>query len=414
RLLQSESNDEYYVDSFLQTFIRPEFQASCYYLPRQKWTAGGGIAFEGVKTSRYEGDETRNQHTGYFFAQHEWTLGSHWEVVSGIRFDRNNVYGSQWSPKIAVQYAIGKKLKLKTSLGTGFKAPDFRYLYLNFRNGAAGYFVFGSNEVRAQIEQLSANGEILQFYYDVNAIGELDPEKSMAINAGFRYSFSENSHLDFNFFRNDLDGLIETQPIALTRDLKTIYSYSNIKKAYTQGVEAGFSHRFSFGLGATLSGQLLYAKDKEILDAIEDGLLFGRDPVTKESYRIGSRDYFGLYNRSRHTESLKVFYESPDRKWDASVRVIYKSKFGISSTAGSVQGNIRPSSDVNGNSVLDRFDRFVEGYAVCNLSVSRNFKDVLRIQLGSDNLFDYTDPVHIPALFGRNLYVNIHYKIYQK
>lgn len=413
RLIKNETGETYYTDTFQQTFIRPEIQTSCYYSKNQKWTAGLGVALESVETSRYADAQKRNQNTKYIFAQHEWSLNKKWEIVSGLRYDDNTIYGSQWSPKLAVQYSWNDKLKFKTSVGTGFKSPDFRYLYLNFRNAAAGYSVFGTSELKAQIDELTKKGEILQLLYDVNSIGKLSAEKSFAINAGFQYHYKEGCHIDFNFFRNDLDGLIESQAIALTTDLKTIYSYANIKKAFTQGFEFGISHALLKGFQLELSSQLLYAKDKEILDNIDAGLVFGRDPVTKESYRIIKNDYFGLYNRSRHTESLKLFYENDKHQWNASLRVIYKSKFGISATAGSVQGTIRPSSDVNGNSILDRYDSFVDGYFLCNASVAKTLFKTLSIQLGLENALDYKDPASIPNLQGRVLFINMNYKFFK-
>ncbi len=413
RLIKNETGKTYYTDTFQQTFLRPEIQTSCYYSKNQKWTAGLGIALESVETSRYADAQKRNQHTKYVFAQHEWSLNNKWEIVTGLRYDDNTIYGSQWSPKLAAQYSWSDKLKLKTSVGTGFKSPDFRYLYLNFRNAAAGYSVFGTNELKSQIDELTQKGEILQLLYDVNSIGKLSAEKSFAINAGFQYFYKDGCHIDFNFFRNDLDGLIESQAIALTTNLKTIYSYANIKKAFTQGFEFGISHRLINGLQIDLSSQILYARDKEVLDNINAGLVFGRDPVTKESYRIDKSDYFGLYNRSRHTETIKLFYENAKHQWNASLRVIYKSKFGISATAGSVQGAIRPSSDINGNSILDRYDSFVEGYFLCNASIAKTFFKNLTFQMGVENAFDYKDPASIPNLQGRILFINVNYKLFK-
>lgn len=66
-------------------------------------------------------------------------------------------------------------------------------------------------------------------------------------------------------------------------------------------------HKLNFGLHIELSSQILFAMDKEILDQINQDQVFGRDPISKETYRIKKSDYFGLYNRSRHTESLKLF-----------------------------------------------------------------------------------------------------------
>jgi outer membrane receptor for ferrienterochelin and colicins len=161
-----------------------------------------------------------------------------------------------------------------------------------------------------------------------------------------------------------------------------------------------------------LSAQLLYAKDKELLNQIDAGNVYGRDPVTKESYRIHNRDYFGLYNRSRHTETLKLFYENKKHNWNANLRLIYKSKFGISGTAGSVQGAIRPSSDVNGNAILDRYDNFVDGYFIWNLSASKTIFQSVTIQTGIENVLDYTDPERIPGLQGRVVFLSVNYTLF--
>lgn len=410
-LNQNASGLAYYTDSFEQRLFKPEIQASCFFNTNQKYTIGAGLAFEGVKTNRYDDNKFRKQHTDYLYIQHEFSWKHKIEWVNGIRFDMNPVYGNQWSPKTAIQWTIKPAFKLKASFGTGFKAPDFRYLYLNFRNAAAGYFVYGTSELKSELELLEQKGEIQQYLYDVNSIGKLFPEKSIAVNFGAQYDFHNKAQFEFNLFRNDLKNLIETQAVAVTKDLKTIYSYSNIKKAYTQGIEGTIRFKITKAIQAELNSQILYAKDKEVIQLIEDGLVFGRDPVTKVSYRISKSDYFGLYNRSRHTESIKLFYENSKSNWNASFRIIYKSKFGISNTAGSVQGNIRPSSDINSNAILDRYDHFVSGYLLCNVSVSKLLFSKLKIQAGADNLFNYTDPDRIPNLFGRNLYITINYKL---
>lgn len=119
-----------------------------------KYTIGAGLAYEGVKTNRYDDDKFRTQLTNYLYIQHEFSWRNKVEWVNGIRYDMNPVYGNQWSPKTAIQWTVFPELKLKTSFGTGFKSPDFRYLYLNFRNAAAGYFVYGTSELKSELELL--------------------------------------------------------------------------------------------------------------------------------------------------------------------------------------------------------------------------------------------------------------------
>ncbi len=411
-LFKNETEQEYYTDTFHQNILKPEIQSSCYFKANQKWTTGIGLAIESVETSRYADAQKRKQNTQYVFAQHEWKIKDQWDLVSGLRYDRNTNYGSQWSPKLAIQYSGLKNFIFKASVGTGFKSPDFRYLYLNFRNAAAGYSVFGANELKKEIEELNRKGEIQELLYDINSIGILDAETSFALNAGVLYTYAPACHIELNAFRNDLKGLIETQIIALTKDLKSIYSYANIKSAFTQGIDVSIQHSFKKGFKLELSTQILVAKDKDILDQIDAGNVYGRDPETKESYRIKSSDYFGLYNRSRHTETIKLWYENKKQNWNASLRMIYKSKFGISGTAGSVQGIIRPSSDVNGNNILDQYDSFVDGYFIWNVSASKTFWKTFVVQTGIENIMDYKDPIRIPGLQGRIVFLSLNYKLF--
>ena len=52
----------------------------------------------------------------------------------------------------------------------------------------------------------------------------------------------------------------------------------------------------------TLNGgyQLLYAKDIEAIESFQSGTVFARDRITKQSFELKPKDYFGLYGRSRH------------------------------------------------------------------------------------------------------------------
>ncbi|MBK8954886.1 MAG: TonB-dependent receptor [Saprospiraceae bacterium] len=412
-LFEIEDDILYYTDEFTQMFQKPEGILNFKLHEKHTLTVGTGMHLESVSTSRYGDAERKKQESFFLFAQNEWTPDEHWELVGGLRFDRNRVYGNQWSPKFAVQYKWNEKLSLKASTGTGFKAPDFRYLYLNFKNAAAAYSVFGTEQVVAQLRELEEKSEIQMYFTDPEDIGVLDAERSLAFNVGLNYRWNNRFELDINVFRNELEGLIESIPVAVTTNQRNIYSYDNIKKAFTHGLEITWKGKWENGFQIMASSQWLVAKDKELVKAIEDGQVFGRDPLTKESYRIHPGDYFGLYNRSRHTETLKLFYTPSNAKWDASFRITYKSKFGIQNSAGSVQGINRPSSDINGNTILDRYDQFVNGYFLMNASIGRIMGPYFYMQCGVENLGDYTDPYNLPQLPGRLLFVKLNFKLYK-
>ncbi|MBK7695867.1 MAG: TonB-dependent receptor [Saprospiraceae bacterium] len=409
-LYKQEDGMLHYTDDFNQFFMRPELQATCRFLPHQKWTAGTGYILETVNTSRYGDDHKKKQDTYYGFLQHEWDPNVHFTLVSGLRFDHNSSYRSQWSPKLAAQFSFNSKHSIKASVGNGFKAPDFRQLYLNFNNAAAGYSVFGSDVVTKEIENLQAAGRIQQILSPLETMGHISPEQSFAINIGSQHQLNQFIKVDVNLFRNDLKGLIETIPVALTTDQRLIYSYTNIKKAFTQGIEINANYSGIKNLGIQLGYQYLEAKDKEVLNEVKKGLVYGRDPQTLESYRLKSSDYLGLSNRSRHNATLKFFYEFPKYGMDLNVRFVYRGAFGITNTAGNVSGVLIPSSDRNGNAILDSYDQLVKGYTLTNLTMGKKWRDRYKIQLVCENLFNYRDALHIPNLIGRNLFIHFQYQ----
>ena len=96
------------------------------------------------------------------------------------------------------------------------------------------------------------------------------------------------------------------------------------------------------------------------------------------------------------------------------MRVIYRGKFGIGDIRGNIQGEDIPTSDKNNNAILDVYDDFVSGYFLVNLSMAFRIEKNLRLQLGIDNLFNYTNPIYIPNLPGRLSYISISYQLSQK
>jgi outer membrane receptor for ferrienterochelin and colicins len=403
-------------DDFLQTFTRPEATVE-YFLNDQNFlTLGAGFIQESVRTDRYGDENKRMQGTRYGFLQHEWTPLKKLTVITGARYDHNTVYGSQLSPKFSANYVVNNVISLKGSIGVGFKAPDFRQLYLNFTNAAGGgYSVFGTEIVKAKLAELQQQGQIQTYLFDPSLIGKLKAERSSSFNLGGRVTLSPRSFMDVNFFRNNISGLIETQAVAIVASTyQAIYSYRNLNRVYTDGVEYNFIQAVTGNLSVSVGYQLLFARDKDKLAAIKRGEVFRRDPVTLESYRLKPSEYFGLYNRSRHMGNVKIFYQDPVTGWSASLRVIYRGRYGIGSTFGTVQGSSTFNSGNNGNDVLDVYDKFVPGYALVNVSVAKTWFGSLRLQTGMDNLFNHTQPDAIPNLAGRLFYTSLSYTFSKK
>ncbi|MEJ0057164.1 MAG: TonB-dependent receptor [Bacteroidota bacterium] len=414
-LNESVTDTLYYTDDFKQTFMRPELNAEYYFNEANILTVGLGETFESVQTSRYGDEAIRKQQTRYFFFQDEITLFKKLSVIAGGRYDQNSVYGSQFSPKLSARYELNSKVSLKASFGMGFKSPDFRQLYFNFTNTAAGgYSVLGTEVVGERLAQMAAEGRIQSYVFDPAKIGNLQAESSKAVNVGARVVLAKQLVGEVNGFYNSIDNLIETQIVAVTTANQNIYSYRNIQRAYTAGLESNFSYPLNKNLSVSLGYQLLYAKDKDIEEQVKEGKVYWRDPETFVTRVLKPGEYFGLYNRSRHMGNAKLFYSNKEKGLDASLRVIYRGRFGVGDIRGTTGGGEIPSSDYNNNGILDTHDKFVDGYATINVSVAKTIRQGIRFQAGVDNVFDQKSPLFVPNLPGRIMYASINYTFSRK
>jgi len=390
---------------FTQTFLRPEVQVDYRPRPNQTLTLGTGLRRETVAATRY--DQRQLMQAAYGYAQYDWTPVVRLNLVGGVRYDGPSQYAGQLSPKLAARYQLSSWLALRGSVGRGYRAPDFRQLYLNFSNPTVGYSVFGTNQVAAKVAQLAeqgqlatdpATGQAIVYQSALAQAGSLTTESSIATNIGFLlepklHNEALGYRLTVNAFRNDLSNLIETTTVALKKNGQSVFSYRNVTRAYTQGLELENSLRLPLGFTVGAGYQYLIAKDKSVVAALEAGEVFRRDPATLQTERVRAGDYGGLFNRSRHAWNAKLFYESQPHGLTASVRAIYRGRYGF--------------ADSNANTILDADNEYVRGYLLLNVAASKILGPWLSVQAGVDNLTNYTDPAYISTLAGRLLYASL-------
>lgn len=362
-------------NDFDQRLLRPEVRLSYSFTPGNTLTTGAGMNFERLERSLFSSSPRFDSQ--YIFAQYDFTPLRALNLILGARFDHHSEYDSQFSPKASARYDLSRALSLKASVGSGFKAPDFRQLYLDFTNASGGgYSVMGKEVEAAGIRQLLDAGQIAGLAVPQEDLGErLDAERSVGINLGLRYQKGKWTS-ELNFFRNDFRNLIDTRILATKTNGQGVFGYLNREEVFTQGAELDLRFVPLENLSVSAGYQLLFAYDKEKQREVEAGEVFVRDPETLETVRLGRPDYFGLENRSRHSLNFKAFYELPSLDAFANLRVVYRSRFGL--------------TDRNGNDLLDVFDdSFVKGYALVNLAFGKTFFDHYELQFGANNLLDF-------------------------
>jgi outer membrane receptor for ferrienterochelin and colicins len=283
-------------------------------------------------------------------------------------------------------------------VGYGFKAPDFRQLYFDFSNATVGYTVLGYNAVATAIPELEAQGEIAHIIVPISQFDDvLHPENSVSINIGFDYKFLSDFKLGLNLFKNSISDLIDTRIIANKTNGQNVFSYYNVNKVYTQGLELNTTWKPTNQLQVSGGYQLLFAKDKATENAFENGDVFARENASSPSFQLKEADYFGLFNRSRHLANLKAFYTLPKWKMDTNIRATYRSKYGL--------------LDSNGNNYLDTYDAFVSAYTIIDFAINKTLYKDVQLGVGIDNVFDFTDTQNISNIAGRMIYLKINIQL---
>ena len=190
-LLKDKTNEQISSDDFHQSFTRVEWNPKYLISEKQTLLAGAGWVKEQVKTIRYGSADPQHQYTSYAFAQYTFKPMDLKEVNLGLRYDQNNVYGGQLSPKISFTTPIRKNITWNGSLGLGFKAPDFRQLYLDFNNAAGGgYSVLGREVLTSKLAFLQQQGQIAGYLKDISNEGPIKPERSLSVNTGVHINAS--------------------------------------------------------------------------------------------------------------------------------------------------------------------------------------------------------------------------------
>ena len=378
--------EESYFDQFL---FKSEIRSIIDIRNRDKLTLGIGFIDESLRRNNFYKNKI-SQYSINLFTQFEGFISNNTNYIIGARYDNYNDYKSQISPRIAFRTKILEDVFLKSSIGKGFKAPDFRQLYFNFSNSTVGYSVIGFNVVDKVISELYRDNQIVNIVVPMNEFDDkLNPESSISINLGVNYIQSDKLKLGINLFRNDINNLIDYRVIANKTNGQNVFSYFNLNKVYTQGLESTFNYKPTENLNIIFGYQFLEAKDKDIVESIKNGQIFARKLSNSPSFVLKPKDYIGLYNRSKHTLNLKVFLKT-NNNLNINFRSKYRSKYSL--------------SDSNGNNFLDAYDNFIKGYFILDFALSKKINKSLSINIGSDNILNYKDPQNISNLPGRIVY----------
>ncbi len=183
--------------------------------PGQIVDAGVDIDREALSADRIEGGH-RLSTSAEPYVQYTVGVGP-LQIVPGARLSYSDQWGTHFTPKIAALYPLGDGVSLRLSAGAGYRAPDFKELYITFLNGAVGYVVHGNPALR--------------------------PETSSNVTGGIEWS-GAHAYARVQAYTNRFSSFIESVQQADSGAIEQ-YTYANVAHGVTRGADfdAGLSLR---------------------------------------------------------------------------------------------------------------------------------------------------------------------------
>ena len=292
-------------------------------------TAGGDYMRDYIMSYQFEDNGDKSQSTADVFLQYDWNITKRFNLIAGLRYDYySDASVDHVSPKIGAMYKVplsegeGGFFTFRGSYSGGFRAPTLKEMYMDFDMGSI-FMIYGNEDLESEIShnfQLSA--EFTKGRYNASV-------------SGF---YNLVDHRITNTWDDELNGML----------------YINIDKMDIAGLEANFSVKYPWGLGARIS----YCYTYEHI----------RSTDIYQSYTASSRP---------HTATLRIDY---DKQW---------KKYGFNIA---LSGRLLSSVDTDEYTSYtsgDTEEVHYPGYAIWKLQLQQRILDGISIIATVDNLFDY-------------------------
>lgn len=308
-------------------------------------------------------DDLKSMNTGSIYVQDEIRSQKALSFTAGVRADWNNRFGWHVTPKISVKYNVGK-FTIRGNYANGYRNPTLKELFMEFQVPTQGEtYIMGNDALRPETNHyLSLAGEFTTRDFNISAT---------IYNSYFRNKIDVRGHME---------------------GLKTLLQYENIRRSQMGGIELIARWRICRGL--FLRGNYNY--------------LFQIDDASQESTQY-------IYP-SPHTATLQADYgfsagNSCYINLNATVRYVgaktYEDFMPIIDLSGMSSGSMSDLKYWTGS-----YSARQEGYVICDAAVNFDFKEMVGISVGVDNIGNYRPKIvnfNSATTPRRNMFVRVSY-----
>ena len=167
------------------------------------------------------------------YLQDEIALDPALALTLGLRYDRQDMFGGEWSPRIYAVWQPAPQWTVKGGYGHGFKAPTLKQISPGYREDEGPYTYHGNPDVQ--------------------------PETNDSVELGVGWTSPQATAM-LTLFHNQVDNLIVARLFDVVAG-RNQYVFDNIDEATLRGAEASLRALLGGGFWVTLNYQYLTAID---------------------------------------------------------------------------------------------------------------------------------------------------------
>lgn len=172
--------------------IEPVFRPEVELFGKHAIVLGGEYRFKFIDWDYLNDEQTENHFAAFF--QDSWVITPEWSTILSARLDLHPLIGPLASPRLAVIFKPTPNQAIRLSAGTAFRQPTMAETYLDLS---------ASTPVPGAAITL------------VGGFRELDPERIVTVDAGYRYQ-SEFGEVEAVAYFNRVTNLITRTPLEPT------------------------------------------------------------------------------------------------------------------------------------------------------------------------------------------------------
>lgn len=308
-------------------------------------------------------DDLKSMNTGSLYVQDEIRSQKALSFTAGVRADWNNRFGWHVTPKVSVKYSVGK-FTIRGNYANGYRNPTLKELFMEFKVPTQGEnYIMGNDALKPETNHyLSLAGEFTTQDFNISAT---------LYNSYFRNKIDVRGHME---------------------GLKTMLQYENIRRSQMGGIELIARWRICRGL--FLRGNYNY--------------LFQIDDASQESTQY-------IYP-SPHTATLQADYgfsagNNCYINLNATLRYVgaktYEDFMPIIDLSGMSSGSMADLKYWTGS-----YSARQEGYVICDAAINFDFKEMVGISVGVDNIGNYRPKIvnfNSATTPRRNMFIRVSY-----